>query len=97
MASDFLLPFGQLNLSSLLIKNKKEVIEKTEPRITEAVELFEYGKSNKGYWDGSKLHKQVINEALPILKALYVGYSLLFLFDNATSHSVFAQDTLHTI
>ena len=64
--------------------------------VIEAVELFEYGKTNKGYWDGSKLHKQVVNKALLIAKALYLGYSLLFLFDNATSHSVYAQNTLHT-
>lgn len=31
---------------------------------------------------------------LPIAKALYPGYSLLFLFDNATSHSVYAKDAL---
>lgn len=38
----------------------------------------------------------MVNKALPIAEALYPGYSLLFLFDNATSHSVFAQDALHT-
>ena len=96
MASDFLLPFGRLNLSSLSEEKKKEVIDKTGLTVTEAVELFEYGKSNEGYWDGPKLHKQVVNKALPIAEALYLGYSLLFLFDNATSHSVFAQDALRT-
>lgn len=96
MASEFLLPFGRLNLSSLSTEKKKEVVEKTGLTITEAVELFEYGKSNEGYWDGSKLHKQVVSKALPIAEALYPGYSLLFLFDNATSHAVYAQDALHT-
>ena len=38
----------------------------------------------------------MVNKALPIAKTLYPGYSLLFLFDNATSHSVFAQDALYT-
>ena len=74
MASDFLLPFGQLNLFSLSEEKKKKVIDKTGLTVTEAVELFEYGKSNEGYWDGPKLHKQVVNKALPIAEALYPGY-----------------------
>ena len=36
----------------------------------------------------------MVNKALPIAEALYPGYSLLFLFDNATSHSVYAKDVL---
>ena len=71
MVSDFLLPFGRLNLSLLSEEKKKEVIDKTGLSVTEAVELFEYGKTNEGYWDGSKLHKQVVNKALPIAEALY--------------------------
>ena len=31
---------------------------------------------------------------MPIVEALYLGYSLLFLFDNATSHSVYTKDAL---
>lgn len=63
---------------------------------TEAVELFEYEKNNERYWDGAKLHQQVVNKALPIAKALYPGYSLLFHFNNAISHSVYAKDALQT-
>lgn len=37
----------------------------------------------------------MVNKALPIVEALYPGYSLFFLFDmNAISHFVFAQDVL---
>lgn len=36
----------------------------------------------------------MVNKALLIAEVLYPGYSLLFLFDNATSHSVFAEDAL---
>ena len=61
----------------------------------ESVEIFEYGKNNDGYWDGAKLHQQVVNKALPIAEALYLGYSLLFLFDNATNHSVYIKDILY--
>ena len=38
----------------------------------------------------------MVTKALPIAEALYPGYSLLFLFDNATSHSVYAKDALRT-
>ena len=48
MVSDFFLPFGRLNLSSLLEEKKKKMMDKTRLLVTEAVELFEYGKTNKG-------------------------------------------------
>ena len=56
MASEFLLPFGRLNLSFLSKEKKKEIVQKSRLKVTEAVEIFEYGKSNDGYWDGPKLH-----------------------------------------
>ena len=49
MVSEFLLLFERLNLSSLPKDKKKEVMKKAEITITEAVVLFEYGKTNKGY------------------------------------------------
>ena len=52
--------------------------------------LFKYRKANKRYWDGLKLYQQVINNTLPIAEAFYPSYSLLFLFNNATSDSVYA-------
>ena len=61
---------------------------------TESVEIFEYGKNNNRYWDGAKLHQQVVNKALPIAEALYPGYSLFLLFNNATSHSAYVKDPL---
>lgn len=96
MASEFLLPFGRLNLSSLSQEKRDEVITKTELTMTEAVELFEYGKNYKRYWDGVKLHEQVISKALPVTEAFYPGYALLFLFDNTTSHLIYAKDALCT-
>ena len=33
-----------------------------------------------------------MKKALPIGEALHPGYELLFLFDNATSHSIYATD-----
>ena len=38
--------------------------------------------------------KQVTEKALPIAQFLYPGYDLVFMFDNATSHSVYAEDAL---
>ena len=70
-------------------------MEKTGLTILEAVELFKYGKNNERYWDGAKLYKQVVSKVLFIAKAFYLGYSLLFLFDNATSYSVYANNALH--
>lgn len=94
MTSEFLLAFGRLNLSSLSQSKRQKVIKKTGLLDTKAVEIFEYGKNNDGYWDRAKLYKQVIDKALPIAEALYPGYFLFFLFDNATSHSVYAKDAL---
>lgn len=94
MTSEFILPFGRLNLASLSPERREEIVQETGLIETEAVEVFEYGKNNDGYWDGAKLHQQVVKKALPIAEALFPGYSLLFLFDNATSHSVYAKDAL---
>lgn len=58
------------------------------------MEIFEYGKNNHKYWDGTKLHKQVVDKALPIAQILYSEYSLLFLFDNFTSHFIYSKDAL---
>lgn len=58
------------------------------------MEFFEYGKNNEGYWTGERLLKQVVKKAMPIGEALYLGYQLLFLFDNATSHLIFASNAL---
>lgn len=36
-----------------------------------------------------------MKKALPIAKAFYPRYSFYFLFDNATSHFLYAKDALH--
>lgn len=60
----------------------------------EAVTYFEYGKTEEGYWTGVLLLDQITKKALPIAQTLYPGYKLLFMFDNATSHSIYAKDAL---
>lgn len=94
MTFEFILPFGRLNLASLLPERREEIVQETRLIETDAVEVSEYGKNNDGYWDRAKLYQQVVKKALPIAEAFYPGYSLLFLFDNATSHSVYAKDAL---
>ena len=91
MVSDFLLPWKRLNIFSLSKEQQDLLTASGLPH--EAVEYFEYGK-NEGYWDGQKLLEQIERKAIPIAEALYPGYQFLFLFDNATSHSVYAKDAL---
>ena len=91
MVSDFLLPWSRLNLNHLGAEKLAEGRQKGIPQ--EAVELFEYGKQD-GYWDGARLLRQLTEKALPIAQFLYPGYDLIFLFDNATSHAIYAKDAL---
>lgn len=93
MTLEFILPFSRLNLASQTFKKKTKVVTQNGLTKTETVEIFEYRKNNNGYQDRIKLHKQIVSKALPIAKALYPGYSFLFLFDNATSYSVYTKDT----
>lgn len=72
------------------------MIDKTRLSVTKVVQLFEYKKTNKDYWDRFKPYKQVVNKALPITKTLYLGYSLLFLFNNVINHFVYTLNALCT-
>lgn len=94
MVSEFLFPFSWLNLLSLFQEKQKQIIEKTRLTILGTVELFEYKKNNKRYWYRAIIYKQVVSKALLIAEVFYPGYLLLFLFDNATSHFVYADNAL---
>lgn len=94
MVSEFVLPFNCLNLFILSDKKQYKMIKKTRLILRKLVELFEYRKNNEKYWNGSKLHKQVVDKAFPIIKTFDPGYSLQFLFDNVTSYSVYANNIL---
>ena len=93
MVSDFLLPWSRLNLYSLPKAQQDQLAASGVP--LEVTVSLEYG-NDKGHWDGEKLLHQILDRAVPIAEALYPGYELLFLFDNATSHSIYADDTLRT-
>ena len=94
--SDFLLSFRRFDLSHLSNVDQDFLKAATGLSETEAVEIFEYGKNNDGYWDRPKLLKQVVNKTIPVAKALYPGYSFLFMFNNATSHVLYAENALCT-
>ena len=95
MVSDFLLPWSRLNLLSLPPQQQEDLANSGIP--LEAVTYFEYGKTEEGYWTGEHLLDQIVKKALPIGEALYPGYELLFLFDNATSHSIYSPDALQVV
>ena len=92
MVSDFLLPWSRLNLLSLSPQQQEDLASSGIP--AEAVIYFEYGKTEEGYWTGEHLLDQIVKKTLPIGKVFYPSYELLFLFDNATSHSIYAPDAL---
>ncbi len=92
MVSDFLLPWSRLNLLSLFPQQQEDLA--SSGISTEAVTYFDYGKTEEEYWTGEHLLDRIVKKALPIEEALYQGYKLLFLFDNATSHSIYALDAL---
>ena len=59
----------------------------------EAAKIFEYGQENN-YWNRAKVVNQIWEKTLPIAQALYSRYQIIFMFDNAKSHAVFAKDAL---
>ena len=90
MVSEFLLFFARLGLSHSSQIQQEEIMRNPSLKINAAVESLEYRENNDGYLDGVKLLWQVIEKVLPIAKVLYFRYSILFMFDNATSHSIYA-------
>ena len=92
MISDFLLLWSRLNLFSLPPQRQQDLANLGIP--FEAATYFEYGKMEEGYWTAEHLLDQIKSKALPIAESLYPGYELLFMFDNVTSHGIYAKDVL---
>lgn len=59
----------------------------------DAVELLEYGKDN--WWDSEKMCKHILDVVEPMARLVYPGCNFVFLFDNATNHSCFAENALN--
>jgi len=89
MGADFLLHSARLSATKLSANARLEL------GILEfATKLFELGTGSEGYCGGDKIIQQVTETIIPMFKVVYSGYQALFLFDNATSHSAFAEDAL---
>ena len=56
MTLDFILPYRQLNLNFFTPERREEIAQTIELLETKAVEIFQYGKNNDGYWNGAKLY-----------------------------------------
>ncbi|CAG8492388.1 359_t:CDS:2, partial [Cetraspora pellucida] len=52
------------------------------------------GKDGDRWWNSDDLVDQVINCAIPIFEARFLGAKALFAFDNATGHCAYAKDAL---
>jgi len=90
MISDFLLPSGRLSAERLSIEQRQQL---GIPQ--HASKLFEFGSQNSaGYWSTDDIISHTLNTGIKIFEAVYPGYKALFLFDNASSHSSFAEDAL---
>lgn len=57
MTSEFILPFGQLNLASFLLERREKIVQKIRLIETKSIEVLEYKNNNDRYWDGAKLHQ----------------------------------------
>lgn len=92
IVSDFLFPWSRLNLLFLLLEKPQELA--SSDIFFEVVTYFKYGKMEEGYWMGKHLLDQIKSKVLPITEILYPGYELLFMFDNAISHAIYAKNAL---
>ncbi len=92
MVSNFLLPWSKLNLLSLSSQQQEDLA--SSRILTEAVTYFDYRKIEERYLIRENLLDQIVEKALLIEEALYSGYELPFLFDNATSYSIYAPNAL---
>jgi len=53
---------------------------------------IEYGGDN--WWNSDPLVEQVLKFVIPVFESALPDCQALFLFDNATSHSAYSNDTL---
>ncbi len=92
MVSDSFLPQSRLNLLSLPNHQQEKLVNSGVA--LEAEIYFEYGRMEQSYQTGENLLDQIINKAIPIAESLYLGWGLLFMLDNTTSHSIYVKDAL---
>ena len=75
--------------------HRSEFICNTAGWLREAGESLEYGKNHEGYWTGEHLAKQLKDKAIDAFEAAHAPGTLgVFIFDNSSGHSVYADDAL---
>ncbi len=73
MVIEFLLFFARLGLSYLSRIQQEKIMRNTGLKTIEAVEILEYKKNNDSYLYRLKLLWQVMEKAMAIAEALYLG------------------------
>lgn len=81
-----------INLFYFLFQQQKKLANFKKP--LEATSYFDYRKIKKDYWIKEYLLDQIKTKALPIGRALYSEYELLFIFDNAICNTIYAKNIL---
>lgn len=56
--------------------------------------VFEAGKGREGWWTYKHMVEQLKDDAIKLFELLHPGCTAVFLFDNSSNHSAFAEDAL---
>ena len=56
--------------------------------------LFYAGGDREGWWTYKDMVEQLTDDAIPLFESLHPGFTAVFLFDNSSNHSAFAEDAL---
>ncbi|MFX3650897.1 MAG: hypothetical protein ACE3JU_26440 [Paenibacillus sp.] len=102
MSSDVLTPFGRLIIPPHITDEEilaagipqRQILGSDEMEIRcDAAEYLEYGKDN--YCNGEKMFDHIIKIVVPIFALVYPNFQPVFLFENTTNHSCFAENALN--
>lgn len=76
--------------------HRSDFITASKGWIEAAGEQMQYGKDYEGYWTGAHLAEQLRRPggAIDQFEILHPGQTGVFLFDNSSGHSIFAEDAL---
>ena len=75
--------------------HRSDFICNTVGWLQEGGQSLEYGKNHEGYWTGEMLAKQLKDKAIDAFEAAHPPGTLgIFIFDNSSGHSVYANDAL---
>lgn len=92
---DFLFLQSQLNILSFSLEKQQKLASASI--FFKAITYIQYSKIEERYWIDKHLLNQIKNKALSITKALYPGYELLFIFDNATGYAIYTKNILQIV